>query len=77
MHGTEAPYEKLFDVNPNKFSFFAVTPYGVMLGMHYVKENIAKFNTFVSHDMLKGDQVEKFENLKKLITKYSDLDILD
>jgi hypothetical protein len=77
LHAGSAPYEKLFDIGPDKFSFFAVNNVGVMLGVHYKNENIAKFNTFITHDMLRGTQVERYDKLKQLADKYTALPLLD
>jgi len=77
LNGSETPYEKLEDVNENAFSFFARNQMGVLLGMHYKKENIAKFNTFLSEDMLKGSQVALSEKLKQVIDKYKNQNIID
>ncbi len=71
QHGAEAPYEKLQDIKPGVFSFFALDKMGVVLGTHYEDLRVVKFNTFLTMDMLKGKQKEMAESLKEHSVKYN------
>ncbi|MGE0637610.1 MAG: hypothetical protein AB7G44_06790 [Bacteroidia bacterium] len=48
----------LEQVSPNVWNFFAVTKNGVALGTCINSLKYYKMNTFISHDMLKGDQLQ-------------------
>jgi len=51
-------FQFLDELSPGILKFFAVTKNGVALGTYIRKFNYYKMNTFITHDMLKGDQIQ-------------------
>lgn len=67
----QRPFEKLTDIKPGVFYFFALEKEGVILGVNYERLNVMKFNTFLALDMLKGKQIEMAASLKQHSEKYN------
>ncbi|MCF8276628.1 MAG: hypothetical protein K9J17_07830 [Flavobacteriales bacterium] len=71
-------FQYLEEVNRGVWKFFAYTKNGVALGTYIRSCNYYKMNTFITHDMLKGDQLEieayKKAELDKYLATYHKLD---
>ena len=57
------------EVSPGVFKIFALTERGYCLGYTLTDKNISIMNTFLSHEMLKGDQLELAERLNEELAK--------
>ena len=62
--------EHLGEVNKDVQKIFVVNQLGIMLGHFDMKLKVMYLNTFITHDMLKGEQVEKFKQLSNHLDKY-------
>lgn len=71
-------FEFLEEIAPGVLKFFAYTKNGVALGTYIHSQNYYKMNTFITHDMLKGNQLEiqafKKAELDKYLATYHKLD---
>ncbi|MCF8464542.1 MAG: hypothetical protein K9G41_06865 [Flavobacteriales bacterium] len=71
-------FQYLEEISPGVWKFFAYTKNGVALGTYIKSDNYYKMNTFITHDMLKGDQLEmetfKKAELDKYLATYHKLD---
>jgi hypothetical protein len=71
-------FQFLEQVSPNVWKFFAVTKNGVALGTCINSLKYYKMNTFITHDMLKGDQLQmkafKSAELEKYLATVHKLD---
>lgn len=71
-------FEFLDEVSPGVWKFFAVTKNGVALGTYIKSLKYYKMNTFITHAMLKGNQLEmkafKSAELDKYLTTVHKLD---
>ena len=65
-------FEFLEEVQPGIKLMFGVTESGVILGTLHTDLLLYKANTFLTNDMLKGDQVEKHAQLHAEVEKYLD-----
>ncbi len=71
-------FQYLEQVSPGVWKFFAVTKNGVALGTYIKSLNYYKMNTFITHAMLKGNQLEmkafKSAELDKYLANVHKLD---
>jgi hypothetical protein len=71
-------FQYLEEIAPGVWKFFAYTKNGVALGTYIQAQDCYKMNTFITHDMLKGDQKEmetfKKAELDKYLATYHKLD---
>lgn len=65
-------FEFLEEVQPGIKIMFGVTQSGVILGTLHTELLLYKANTFLTNDMLKGDQVERHAQLAAKVEKYLD-----
>lgn len=63
-------FQNLEEVSPGVWKIFAVTKNGVALGTLIKKLKYIKMNTFITHAMLKGDQLEMETKKKAELDKY-------
>ncbi len=66
-------FEKLQEVEPGIFKIFCVIDSGIVLGMYNSHLHIVKANTFISHDMLRKDQLALKRKLINELEKYKHL----
>jgi hypothetical protein len=71
-------FQLLEEIAPGVWKFFAYTKNGVALGTYIKSDDCYKMNTFITHDMLKGNQLEmetyKKAELDKYLATYHKLD---
>jgi hypothetical protein len=71
-------FQYLEEIAPRVWKFYACTKNGVVLGTYIQEHNYYKMNTFITHDMLKGNQLEiiayKKAELDKYLATYHKLD---
>ncbi len=71
-------FQFLEEIAPGVWKFFAYTKNGVALGTYIQSQDYYKMNTFITHDMLKGNQLEieayKKAELNKYLATYHKLD---
>jgi hypothetical protein len=71
-------FEFLEEIAPGVYKFFAYTKNGVALGTYIKADDCYKMNTFITHDMLKGNQLDiqafKKAELDKYLATYHKLD---
>lgn len=60
----------LEEFKPGLYKIFSSTKSGILLGTYDKHIQFLKINTFISRDMLKGDQVARDMQLKKQLDKY-------
>lgn len=63
-------FEHLEEVEPGIFKTFGAARSGVVLGMYNEGLNLYKANTFLTNDMLRGDQVERQAYLAEKLDVY-------
>ncbi|MCG3166273.1 MAG: hypothetical protein POELPBGB_02051 [Bacteroidia bacterium] len=75
---TAYTFQNLEEVSPGIWKIFAVTKNGVALGTCITSLKFVKMNTFITHSMLKGNQLEieaqKKEELQKYLASVHKLD---
>ena len=64
-------YGHLGEVKPGLSKIFGVSQEGIVLGYHHHALKMLRFNTFVTHDMLKGQQLGQEEYLKQILIKHN------
>jgi len=69
-------FKKLEEISAGVYTFFGVTDSGVALGTYYQNANLYKMNTFITSDMLTGNQVAMEEQLKARLVKYGSKAVL-
>jgi len=57
-------------IKPGFYSFFSASPHGYGLGTCDQEQKFYKMNTFITHDMLRGDQIDRAEYLNSLLREY-------
>jgi len=62
--------ETLEETSAKIAKVFVVSDSGVLLGWYDGEKKFYKFNTFITHEMLKGDQLEREAELKLQLEKY-------
>ena len=63
-------FTTLEKVNDNLESVFGTTPTGVVLGTYHKDLQYVNVNTFITHDMLKGNQLENEKKLREFSAKH-------
>jgi len=58
-------------VSPGVHKIFCVSERGICLGTELREVDFVRLNTFVTKDMLMGDQIENHETMSKVLDKYS------
>ncbi len=70
LHNEKLQSELIKEVNQYVYEIFAVTVEGVLLGHHDTKLNVVYINTFITHDMLKGEQVDRYKHMSSLLDEF-------
>ncbi len=63
-------YHHLGEIDAGIHKIFGVAPNGMVLGTHHIRLKFLKFNTFLTEDLLLGDQHERKDFLIKSLDKY-------
>lgn len=69
-HSSHYVVDYLGLVNENVVKVFISAKQGVILGNLHRDIGFCKMNTFITHDMLKEDQVERKSQMKEMLNKY-------
>ena len=62
--------QKLEMISPWIFKLFSATNKGICLGTHDTNLKFTKMNTFITHEMLRGDQISLAQRLSIVLEKY-------
>jgi len=63
-------FKRLEEIYPGNYTVFGTTDSGITLGTFNASTNLYKLNTFITRDMLRGDQVEMEVQMKMMLGKY-------